>query len=285
MKRWLGLTVLLVLLFVLPVSARVSFDYDSIDPAVKVHDLAGLLSGGEETELGDAMQALRKEYETDVAAVTVDENPGTAQQLADDIFDYCGFGYGASKDGVLLLIDMDNREVAITTTGEAQYSIRQSQMDAILDEIAPKLTAGDYAGAVEAFIECVRYELAVYAADGDGEALPPGYAPPYTPAASSDSTANWPLRILIAAAIAAAATGVRMFILYRRHRPVQPASEAALYTVPNSFRVTRQEDVFLRSSVTKTRIPKDNVGSSGGSSGGFHTGSSGTSHGGGSRGF
>ena len=156
MKRWLGLTVLLVLLFVLPVSARVSFDYDSIDPTVKVHDLAGLLSGGEETELGDAMQALRKEYETDVAAVTVDENPGTAQQLADDIFDYCGFGYGASKDGVLLLIDMDNREVAITTTGEAQYSIRQSQMDAILDEIAPKLTAGDYAGAVEAFIECVR---------------------------------------------------------------------------------------------------------------------------------
>lgn len=67
---------------------------------------------------------------------------------------------------MLLLIDMDNREVAITTTGEAQYSIRQSQMDAILDEIAPKLTAGDYAGAVEVFIACVRYELAVYAADG-----------------------------------------------------------------------------------------------------------------------
>lgn len=93
------LAALLALLFMLPVSARVSFDYDSIDPAVKVHDLAGLLSGGEETELGDAMKALRKEYETDVAAVTVDENPGTAQQLADDIFDYCGFGYGASKDG------------------------------------------------------------------------------------------------------------------------------------------------------------------------------------------
>lgn len=284
MKRWLGLVALLVLLFTLPVSARVSFDYDSIDPAVKVHDLAGLLSAEQEAELATAMRQLGEEYETDVAAVTVDENPGTAQQLADDIFDYCGFGYETSKDGVLLLIDMDNRDVAITTTGEAKYSIRQSQMDAILDEIAPKLTAGDYAHAVEVFIECVRYELAVYAVGGDEEALPPGYDPPYTPTAASGSTANWPLRILVAAAIAAAMTGVRMFMLYRRHRPVQPAVEAASYTVPDSFKVTRSEDVFLRSSVTKTRIPKNN-GGSGGSSGGFHTSSSGTSHGGGSRGF
>lgn len=285
MKRWLGLAALLALLFALSAAARVDFDYDSIDPAVKVHDLAGLLSDGEEARLAEEMQALGDEYETDVAAVTVDENPGTAQQLAEDIFDYCGFGYASGNDGVLLLIDMDNREVAIVTTGTAEHSIRQEQMGAILDEIAPKFTARDYADAVEVFIDCVRYELTCYAAEQNGEPLPPGYEAPYTPVSSSGSTANWPVRILVAAGIAAAVTGVRMFLLYRRHRPVQTASEAASYTVPDSFRVTRQEDVFLRSSVTKTRIPKDNGGSSGGSSGGFHTGSSGTSHGGGSRSF
>lgn len=285
MKRWLGLAALLALLFALPAAARVDFDYDSIDPAVKVHDLAGLLSDGEEARLAEEMQALGDEYETDVAAVTVDENPGTAQQLAEDIFDYCGFGYASGNDGVLLLVDMDNRETAIVTTGTAEHSIRQEQMGAILDEIAPKFTARDYADAVEVFIDCVRYELTCYAAEQNGEPLPPGYEAPYTPVSSSGSTANWPLRILVAAGIAAAVTGVRMFLLYRRHRPVQTASEAASYTVPDSFRVTRQEDVFLRSSVTKTRIPKDNGGSSGGSSGGFHTGSSGTSHGGGSRSF
>ena len=285
MKRWLGLAALLALLFALPAAARVDFDYDSIDPAVKVHDLAGLLSDGEEARLAEEMQALGDEYETDVAAVTVDENPGTAQQLAEDIFDYCGFGYASGNDGVLLLIDMDNRETAIVTTGTAEHSIRQEQMGAILDEIGPKLTARDYADAVEVFIDCVRYELTCYAAEQNGEPLPPGYEAPYTPVSASGSTANWPVCILVAAGIAAAVTGVRMFLLYRRHRPVQTASEAASYTVPDSFRVTRQEDVFLRSSVTKTRIPKDNGGSSGGSSGGFHTGSSGTSHGGGSRSF
>ena len=51
MKRWLGLAALLALLFALPAAARVDFDYDSIDPAVKVHDLAGLLSDGEEARL------------------------------------------------------------------------------------------------------------------------------------------------------------------------------------------------------------------------------------------
>ena len=205
MKRWLGLAALLALLFALSAAARVDFDYDSIDPAVKVHDLAGLLSDGE------------------VAAVTVDENPGTAQQLAEDIFDYCGFGYASGNDGVLLLVDMDNRETAIVTTGTAEHSIRQEQMGAILDEIAPKFTARDYADAVEVFIDCVRYELTCYAAEQNGEPLPPGYEAPYTPVSASGSTANWPVRILVAAGIAAAVTGVRMFLLYRRHRPVQTA--------------------------------------------------------------
>lgn len=285
MKRWLGLAALLALLFALPAAARVDFDYDSIDPAVKVHDLAGLLSDGEEARLAEEMQALGDEYETDVAAVTVDENPGTAQQLAEDIFDYCGFGYASGNDGVLLLIDMDNREVWIATRGQAKNAVRQSQIDPILDEIAPKLTARDYADAVEVFIDCVRYELACYAAEQNGESLPPGYEAPYTPASTSGSTANWPLRILVAAGIAAAVTGVRMFLLYRRHRPVQTASEAASYTLPDSFRVTRQEDVFLRSSVTKTHIPKNNGGSSGGSSGGHSSGGGGSSFGGGGRSF
>ena len=107
----------------LPVSA---FGYPSITTASirrsRYTTWPGTLSGGERGTRRRDEGAQGRSKETDVAAVTVDESPGTAQQLADDIFDYCGFGYGASKDGVLLLIDMDNREVAITTTGEAQYS-------------------------------------------------------------------------------------------------------------------------------------------------------------------
>ena len=54
--------------------------------------------------------------------------------------------------------------------------------------------------------------------------FPPGYAPPsHTCRFFRQHRQLAAAHPLIAAAIAAAATGVRMFILYRRHRPVQPA--------------------------------------------------------------
>ena len=64
------------------------------------------------------------------------------------------------------------------------------------------------------------------------------------------------------------------------NRLVKKGTQAGAY-VTGEIAITGQNDIFLRSSVTRTAIPKNT--SSGG--GGSHTGSSGTSHGGGGRSF
>ena len=71
-------------------------------------------------------------------------------------------------------------------------------------------------------------------------------------------------------------------------KSVRKKESAADYVVPGSMRLTRNEDVFLYSNVSKTAKVQDNSDSSSGSSygsSGSHESSSGNSHSGGGRSF
>ena len=82
---------------------------------VRVFDQADLFLEEEEKELQQAIDALREKMDMDAAVVTAEENPGSAQAYADDFYEAHGFGTGSGHDGALLLIDMDNRELCIST--------------------------------------------------------------------------------------------------------------------------------------------------------------------------
>ncbi len=144
-----------------------------------------------------------------------------------------------SKDGVLLLIDMDNREVAITTTGEAQYSIRQSQMDAILDEMRQSSRRAIMPERWRHLLSASAMSWLSMRPTGMERrfrrVMPP---PSHTCRFFRQHRQLAAAHPLIAAAIARGGDRcAHVYSAYRRHRPVQPASEAALYTVPNSFRL------------------------------------------------
>ena len=82
----------------------------------RVFDDAKLFSTDEITQLNDKIAALISELNQDFVIVTTNDAQGaTAQEYADDYYDEHGFGIGANKTGVLFLIDMDNREVYIST--------------------------------------------------------------------------------------------------------------------------------------------------------------------------
>ncbi len=97
---------------------------------VRVFDQADLFLEEEEKELQQAIDALREKMDMDAAVVTAEENPGSAQAYADDFYEAHGFGTGSGRDGALLLIDMDNRELCISTEGKmVRYGSAQAYAD------------------------------------------------------------------------------------------------------------------------------------------------------------
>ena len=100
MKRLTVLLVVLMMVF-LPVSYAAEPD--------RVADMAGLLTSLEEDELRGQIADIAGEYQFDAVIVTADSlNGKTAQEYADDYFDYNGYGTGSDASGILFLIDMDN---------------------------------------------------------------------------------------------------------------------------------------------------------------------------------
>ena len=84
----------------------------------RVQDLAGLLSGNEESSLVTKLNELSERQKMDIVVLTTDTLDGkTPRDYADDIYDYGNFGYGESRDGALLLISIEDNDWYISTCG------------------------------------------------------------------------------------------------------------------------------------------------------------------------
>ena len=229
-----------------------------VDTSAKVYDYAGLLTDEEIEKLSAELQQTGKKRKMDLVIVTANDTKGrSSMEYADDFYDYNGFGAGENKDGVLLLIDMQHRKAWISTTGKAIRVIDSNKIDRILDDVAPPLTDKEYYKSCQAFLSKTNHYL-----------LDDQFISPQT------------FLIFLGISIAVGIIGV--LIMAAANRLVKRGTQAGAY-LAGGFAVTGQNDAFLRSSVTRTAIPKNTSGGGGG--GGSHSGSSGTSHGGGGRSF
>ena len=96
-----------------------------------MYDEAGLLTADEIADLNDEIASFMEESGWNVYAVTTDDAQGkSATAYADDFFDEHS---PDKEDGVALLIDMDNREITISTCGIAIRYLTDSRIDDILD--------------------------------------------------------------------------------------------------------------------------------------------------------
>ena len=83
----------------------------NVNPVV---DEAKLLSQDERNQLMESIEVFRKEYNMDLVIVTSNDLEGKKpRDYADDYYDYNGYGLGDNKSGLLLLIDMDDRNIWI----------------------------------------------------------------------------------------------------------------------------------------------------------------------------
>lgn len=231
----------------------------------RVTDGAWLLSDDEYAALSDKLDEISNRQQMDVAVITSGDLMGyaTATECADELYESYGFGFGDTKDGILLLVSMQERDWAISTCGNAIDVFTDAGCDYISDEIVPYLSDGDYAGAFDRFADLCDEFMTQASTDEpyDTSNLP-----------REPLSLMWiPISLVIGLVIALIAVGC----MRAKLKTVRYQAAASSYVKPGSMNISDSSDLFLYATLSRTERPKNN--DSGSSS---HSSSSGTSHGG-----
>lgn len=271
------LPMLVVSFFTVSVSAETFFD-DTDDVAVTslpydtlqsdgslLYDDADILTDSEEAKLESMLDDVSAAHKMDVAVVTVYSlGSKTAQEFADDYYDYNGYGQGSSKDGVVLMLSMENRKWHLSTTGAAINAVSDDSLDYIFssDNVLSYFKNDDWTGGFECYADMMDDCFTAYE---NGDSYPPAEPIDYL------------IFFAVSLGVGVLSAVIFVFIICSQHKSVRKKAGASDYYINNSLAVTQSYDAFLYRNVART--PKSNDSSS------THTSSSGTSHGGGGGSF
>ena len=235
----------------------------------RVYDETGLIPADTLAQLNALADSVSEEGRCDVAVVFVTDTAGKdIQAFADDFYDYNGYGYGDGDDGIMLAVDVNNRQFAVTTYGYGAYAFTDKGQEYMDEKYIPYLKNSEWAGAAEAFIK-VSGELLTSARNGapvDVGNMPKGSVSP--------------VMILVDLVLGFLLALIPVGIMQSKLKTVVSRNDAADYIRQGSFRLDNSSDVFLYRRVNRTPRPKPQESSGGGGGSTMHTSSSGRSHGG-----
>ncbi|RHV67938.1 TPM domain-containing protein [Clostridium sp. OM02-18AC] len=230
----------------------------------------GLMDEEDANQLNEELDEISHNRNFDVTATLVNSlNGQSPEAYADYLYDVCDFGYGDNRDGVLLLVSLEDRDWYLSTSGYGITAFTDAGIQYIGEEITSQLADGEYLEAFEKYIElCDDFIDAA----NNGEVYDTDHMP------RKPLSAIW-LGISFAVGLGGALllVGVNKSEL----KSVRMQEEAKNYVRPGSMKVTKSGDFFLYRHVTRTERPKANPKSSGGGGSSTHTSSSGRTHGGG----
>ena len=267
-------SIILILVFIISIAGPVYADKELMA------DQGGLFTVDEAARLRQDARTLGEKYMMDIVIVTTSDTEGkSSREYADDYFDYNGYGVGEDRDGILFLMDFDNREMYISTSGSGIKYLTDERIESILDDVFSNgLTSGDNFGAANAFLEATGGYLA--------EGIPKEQYSVPEPVANSLSIAE-----TIAAAVIAGITGLAFHSVTRSSYKGSPKPNVFEYRRNSIVNLGIIDDSLINTYVTTRIIPKadpPSQSSSGRSPAGkstIHKSSSGRSHGGGGRKF
>ena len=195
---------------------------------------------------------------------------------AADYWDENGYGYGPGHDGVMLALDLAERDWFILTTGDGIRIFTDYGVRVIGDEIVPYLSNGRYYEAFDRYLDLAG-EFAVEANTNQPYDTNHEYrGKPKTLAEKLGMAAPIGLvTSLLTTLFGMGSMKKGMHTVHRKHG-------AAQYARRESMRMSRQADVFLYHNRHVERLPEPRSGGGGGGGGSTtFTSSSGVTHGGG----
>lgn len=231
----------------------------------KLQDIAHLLSQTEWETLSQELDEASAYCGMSIVVVTETSIGGRdVQDYADLFFEEGDYG----ESGVLFLIAMEEREWAISTSGQAIECFDDYRLDEIEYQIVPLLSDARYLEAFELFVSYSQFDIE---------------NPPTDDERSIGERSTYPtLPIVFFSVVLGLIVGaIGTSVLKGKMKSVAVQHDAAGYIRDGSFQLQRVSDTFLYRNVSKTaRVESSGSSRSGGHGGGFHTSSSGISHGG-----
>lgn len=262
------ITVITSIAFLLSFIMNVSLSYAA--ESNRVIDEADIIGTSEETKLGSKIKDIQKDN-FDVVILTVNSlGSKSAQDYADDYYDYNNYGFDSEQSGVLFLISKGDRKYHISTKGAGIKAFTDYGIDRVKDEIKPYLSDGKYFEACDEFLTITKDFLAAYK---DGK--------PYDTNNLYNEEIDYVVLEIIALVISFVIALISVGVMKWRMNTARPKGYAGEYVKNDSFKLMQEKDIFMYSNVHKT--VREIESSGGGSS--THTSSSGSTHGGGGGSF
>lgn len=263
-----AITIIMALLLTLGLAAGSSF---AAEKTSYFMDDASIVSSETQKEINSRLADISKAQNCGVYLMTTDDFQGmTPQEFADFVYDENGMGYGSYHDGIILVLNYDSGDWAISTTGSGIDIFTDAGQEYLMEKVTkdlredPPAAFSVYADQCEDFI--------IQAANGkpyDVGNMPKDF----------NLLIDIPIGIVIGLLIAYAIVKRQKDAL----RSVRRRVAAREYMRPGSLKLTAKDEQYLYNTVDRIeRIEKETSSSSGGSSGGSttHVSSSGTTHGG-----
>lgn len=230
-----------------------------------VTDAADILSDSEDAALESQAQLIEDQYDFGVYIVTVDDyrdfSDTSVFDAAMTIYRDYSLGVGEGKDGLLLLLSMDDRDYSLVTYGDTgNYAFNDEGRELMTDFFLDDFGDDNWSAGFEDFLTWTAAYL-------DAAAAGEPYSDDNIPMSKED--ALFTLALYIAAIILIPL--VVMFIAVRgrdaKMKTVAAATEASHY-VSSPLNLTRSNDMFTHVTETAVLVAKDN-GPSTSRSGGF----------------
>ena len=130
---------------------------------VQVIDDANLFNANEVTQMIDTIARIERNHQVDIVVLTTNDVPTDyseemwrVRNYADDYYDNGNYGMGPDNSGMLILLDMHNRVMWLSTGGVMIEYINDSREEAILDDAYAYLSYGSYGSAMIAALDRVE---------------------------------------------------------------------------------------------------------------------------------
>lgn len=257
----------------------------------QVIDEAKLFTDTEVYSMMQIISRIESKHQVDIVVLTTYQVPDDysdsmwrVRDYADDYYDRGGYGMGPDDSGMLILVDMNNRVIWLSTGGVMIDYITDAREEDILDRAYNHLSYGAYGSGVEAALNRVEYYMNKGRQEGSfryDEATGQRLSGYYNTLTTSE--------LAIAALVgggAALVTFLSVFGSYNLHGSTYSYDRAA----NSSVVLTSDDETFVRQFTQRTprHTPTNHGGTGGGmrsGGSGVHRSSGGRSHGGGGRRF
>lgn len=220
-----------------------------------VTDSAGILTAEEAASLEATAQALSSQYGCGVYAVTVDDFTTYTQEgvyeCATEIFQYYDLGYGDTRDGVLLLLSMEDRDYALISHGDfGNAAFTDYGKDVLSEEFIDNFGDDDWYGGFSDYLTMVGTMME---AAQNGEPVDVG----------SDIGGGSVLKGLPPAIFFGFVVAIVICLNFKnKMKTARKATAAQEYVTPNGVRLIVQEDRYTHTTQIRENIEKEKGGTS-----------------------